>query len=143
MKKVNKYIVTLTILVIVAILMFLPIPVYLEQPGAAESINQYVTVNGKTNKQKGDFMLVYVAVQKATPLTYLWSFSQKHIDRVSAEEMTGGSSDAEFDRIQEYYMQDAVNSAKYVALKHAGKEVSQKYIGIYVMSVLDKSDFKN
>lgn len=32
--------------------MFLPIPVYLEQPGAAESINQYVTVNGKTNKQK-------------------------------------------------------------------------------------------
>ncbi|MSE09649.1 PDZ domain-containing protein, partial [Lactobacillus salivarius] len=45
--------------------------------------------------------------------------------------------------IQEYYMQDAVNSAKYVALKHAGKEVSQKYIGIYVMSVLDKSDFKN
>lgn len=143
MKKVNKYIVTLTILVIVAILMFLPIPIYLEQPGAAESISQYVTVNGKTNKQKGDFMLVYVAVQKATPLTYLWSFSQKHIDRVSAEEMTGGSSDAEFDRIQEYYMQDAVNSAKYVALKHAGKEVSQKYIGIYVMSVLDKSDFKN
>ena len=76
MKKVNKYIVTLTILVIVAILMFLPIPVYLEQPGAAESINQYVTVNGKTNKQKGDFMLVYVTVQKATPLTYLWSFSK-------------------------------------------------------------------
>lgn len=141
--KRNRYIVTLTFLICVIIMAFLPLPVYLEQPGAAENINNYVTVQNGNKSKKGKFMLVYVEVLKATPISYLWSFTQKHVDRVSQGEMTGGSTDEDFNRIQDYYMKDAVNSAKYVALKKTGYNVSQKYVGIYVMSVMDNSDFKD
>ena len=60
----------------------------------------------------------------------------------SAQETTGGSSDVEFMRINQFYMQTSQNMAKYQGLKTAGKEIELKYLGVYVLTVTDNSTFK-
>ena len=48
--------------------------------------------------------------------------------------MTGGSSDAEFVRINQFYMETSQNMAKYQGLKAAGKEIELNYLGVYVLN---------
>ena len=73
-------------------------------------------------------------------LLYAWltPFTDIH----SAKEMTGGSSDTEFMRINQFYMETSQNMAKYQGLKTAGKEIELKYLGVYVLTVTDNSTFK-
>ena len=52
----------------------------------------------------------------------------------SAQETTGGSSDVEFMRINQFYMQTSQNMAKYQGLKTAGKDIELKYLGVYVLT---------
>ena len=56
--------------------------------------------------------------------------------------MTGGSSDQEFIRINQFYMETSQNMAKYQGLKTAGKDISMKYLGVYVLQVAKDSTFK-
>lgn len=122
--------------------LFTPVPYYLEMPGAAESIANYIKVDGKRDRQKGKYMLVYVSVCRATPASLLASCFMPFTDRVSKAELLGDSDSKEYDTVQQYYMDDAVNEARYVALKKAGKPVSREYVGMYVMSVAENSDFR-
>lgn len=80
-------------------------------------------------------MLVYVSICQASPASFLASFFMPFTDRLSKSELLGDSNAKEYDMVQQYYMDDAVNEAQYVALKKAGKQVSRKYVGMYVMSV--------
>ncbi|HGL7270403.1 TPA: SepM family pheromone-processing serine protease [Streptococcus pneumoniae] len=57
-------------------------------------------------------------------------------------EVPGGSSDVEFMRINQFYMQTSQNMAKYQGLKTAGKDIELKYFGVYVLNVTDNSTFK-
>ena len=88
-------------------------------------------------------MLVYDSICQASPASFLASFFMPFTDRLSKSELLGDSNAKEYDMVQQYYMDDAVNEAQYVALKKAGKQVSRKYVGMYVMSVAKNSNFKN
>lgn len=142
MKKIKVYVLTCVGIIILAILCFLPLPVYLETVGKAVNVADYVKVSGKTDKTKGKLMLTYVSLGRATPLLYLTSYLDKYTSRVPEEEISGNESDSEFDRVQTYYMNDAVNQAKAVSLRLAHKTYRQEYLGIYVMSILKNSTFK-
>ena len=144
----NKKIRTKIMLIFAAIVLllaflFMPVPYYLEMPGSAESISAYIKIDGKKDKQKGKYMLVYVSICQASPASFLASFFMPFTDRLSKSELLGDSNAKEYDMVQQYYMDDAVNEAQYVALKKAGKQVSRKYVGMYVMSVAKNSNFKN
>lgn len=144
----NKKIRTKIMLIFAAIVLlqaflFMPVPYYLEMPGSAESISDYIKIDGKKDKQKGKYMLVYVSICQASPASFLASFFMPFTDRLSKSELLGDSNAKEYDMVQQYYMDDAVNEAQYVALKKAGKQVSRKYVGMYVMSVAKNSNFKN
>lgn len=143
MTKVKKRWWLLAAIVLLAAFLVTPLPYYLEMPGSAEKISQYVTVNHKKDRTKGSYMLVYVSVLQATPASFVASYVMPFTDLVSKEDMLGTSSAKDYDKIQQYYMDDAINEAKYVALKKAHHKVSRRYIGMYVMSITKGSTFKN
>lgn len=144
MRKINKQIlIVLTCLFVGLAFVFWPLPYYIEYPGAAENVAKYVKVNHQKAHTKGQFMLVYVSLMQATPATLLASYFQDYHEIESKADVLGDNDTAEYNQVQEYYMDDAVNQAKYVALKLAGKEVWQNYLGMYVMSVASDSTFKD
>ncbi|MDN7144506.1 SepM family pheromone-processing serine protease [Liquorilactobacillus mali] len=143
MKKIKIYVLTSLGVIILAFICFFPLPIYLETVGKAVNVADYVRVSGKSDKTKGKLMLTYVSLGRATPVLYLASYLDKYTSRVSEDEISGNETNSEFDRIQSYYMSDAVNQAKAVSLRLAHKAYKQEYLGIYVMSVLKNSTFKN
>ncbi|MDK1726203.1 SepM family pheromone-processing serine protease [Dellaglioa algida] len=127
---------------VLTFVMLLPLPYYIESPGTAESIGDHLVVNHKKDNKNGDFLLTTVYVQKASPLTLLYSkLFGKYDEILNENEVTGGSSNQEYDVLQRYYMTDSINQAKFVAFKAAHKKVSLEFQGVYVMSVLEKSKF--
>ena len=139
-KKV-RYLILL--LVGLLLILFLPLPYYIELPGKAVPVSDYLTVTRPSPKKKaGELRLVYVSLYRASPATYLWSYTNRFASRIPAKEITGENNNSDYNKIQAYYMQDALNEAEYVALKAAHYQVKRKYQGIYVMSLLKNSTFK-
>ena len=139
-KKV-RYLILL--LVGLLLILFLPLPYYIELPGKAVPVSDYLTVTRPSPKKKaGELRLVYVSLYRASLATYLWSYTNRFASRIPAKEITGENNNSDYNKIQAYYMQDALNEAEYVALKAAHYQVKRKYQGIYVMSLLKNSTFK-
>lgn len=70
----NKKIRTKIMLIFAAIVLlqaflFMPVPYYLEMPGSAESISDYIKIDGKKTS-KGKYMLVYVSIYQASPASF-------------------------------------------------------------------------
>lgn len=143
MKKLHFKLRYLLFLAAVLLFFFLPLPIYIDSPGAAQDVSAYVKVRGKKDHSPGEFMLVYVQQAKATPVSWLLSFADHYATRTSASKEVGDYSDREMAQIEEYYMTSSVAEAKFRALTLAKQKVSRHYIGLYVMSVLKKSSFAN
>lgn len=142
-KKTKKFIILIVVSVLIFLSVFLPLPYYIELPGSAENISQYIKVEQQSKKhQKGELMLVYIRELHATPLTYAMSYLNPFAQRDSAKNLYQGNTEDDYQKIQQYYMQDAINEAEYVAFKAANKKISRKYLGLYVMSVMPNSSFK-
>ena len=139
-KKIRYLILFLVGLLLV---LFLPLPYYIELPGKAVPVSDYLTVTRPSPKKKaGELRLVYVSLYRASPATYLWSYTNQFASRIPAKKITGENNNSDYNKIQAYYMQDALNEAEYVALKAAHYQVKRKYQGIYVMSLLKNSTYK-
>lgn len=145
-KKTKKILIATIVSILIVLAVFLPLPYYIELPGSAENISQYIKVDNSNGKQiknkKGEVMLVYIREMRATPLTYVMSYLNPFADRDSSQDIYQGNSEKDYQKIQQYYMNDAINEAKYVAFKAANKKVTRKYLGLYVMSVMSNSSFK-
>ena len=143
MKKIKKTFIWIIVCLLILISVLLPLPYYIEVPGAAQNISQFVKVEGThPAKKAGELMLVYIREMRATPLSYVLSFLNPFAQRDSMQDLYQGSSATDYQKVQQYYMQNAVNEAKYVAFKAANKPVDRKYLGLYVMSVMPNSSFK-
>ena len=127
--------------VMAIIFLVVPVPRYVEFPGAAQNVAQYVHVDSHKKHLHGSLMLVYVSMLRATPMTYTLSYLSPFTERETSQSVLAGNNNAQFNRVQQYYMSDAVNEAKYVSLRLAHLPVRQRYIGIYVMQVMKQSKF--
>lgn len=121
---------------------FWPLNQYIESPGSADNLRSYVTIPGHPDKQKGSFMITSVYLQQARPATYLWAKLTPNTTIESVADVTGGQSGKTFDRVQNFYMQSAINQAIAVAFKAAHRPVQTEYLGIYVLQVQPNSKFK-
>lgn len=118
-----------------------PLPYYIERPGAAIELNSVVEVDGEFSDEPGSYMMTTVGVYQASPLTFFAQFLPHH-DGVSEEELLGDIEDhEEYVRIQQYFMDSSIHSSLVVAFEAAGEEISFDYHGVYVMNVLNDSDF--
>ena len=145
MKRIKKYLWPTVIGVTIAFFIaafWVRLPYYIEVPGGAEDVRQVLLVDNKADKEAGSYNFVTVGVEQATFAHLVYAWLTDFTDIYSAEEMTGGSSDQEFIRINQFYMETSQNMAKYQGLKTAGKDISMKYLGVYVLQVAKDSTFK-
>lgn len=141
-KKIITSFSVILIVVAVFLLLFMPLPYYIESPGSAVHLNELVQVNSEADQEEGSYMLTTVAVRKATPLIYLTKFLPFH-DSYTEEELLGTtSSSEEYNNLQQYYMTSSINSAVQAAFEVANEPYEFSYNGVYVMSVLENSNFE-
>ena len=141
-KKIRWPLYVIAALIVTFLAFVVPLPYYIEVPGGSEDIRQVLKVNDTEDKEAGAYQFVTVGVQHATLAHMIYAWLTPFTDIRSAQEITGGSSDVEFMRINQFYMQTSQNMAKYQGLKTAGKEIELKYLGVYVLTVTDNSTFK-
>ncbi|MGT2772524.1 SepM family pheromone-processing serine protease [Streptococcus marimammalium] len=121
----------------------IPLPYYLEIPGGAYDIRNVLTVNEINDSEEGSYNFVAVTVSRASLAQIIYSWFTPFADITSIEETTGGYSQEDYWRINQFYMKTSQNSAVYQALKLAGKEAKLDYQGVYVLNVSEDSTFKN
>lgn len=119
----------------------LPIPYYVEGPGATIKLDELITVNDQKDDHSGSFSLTSVGIRQATLVTAIKSKLTDFEDLVTERELMGDATDEEYDRIQNYYMESSQNAAIEQALKLAGKPYKMHYLGVYVMGIDPSSNF--
>ena len=120
----------------------LPLQQYIEQPGSAESLKPFVTVDGKHDQKKGSYMLVTVGIRRATPFSWLLAQTNDFQETVSRQDLMGSADSETYNQIQEYYMANSINNAITQAYRAADATYHVDYLGMYVMSVLDNSSLQ-
>jgi len=141
LKSTIKYVLLFVLALIIAACAFLPIPYYIEQPGATIDLKELITVNQKEDTSAGSFSLTSVGIRQATVFTAIGTKFNKFKDLISEEELLGGATDEEYNRIQRYYMESSQNSAIEQALKLADLPYEMTYKGVYVMGIDPNSSF--
>jgi PDZ domain-containing protein len=118
-----------------------PLPYYIEQPGTTEPLAKMVKVDGVKDKNSGSFNLTTVGIRRATTLALIFSRFDKYEEILSQKDLMGTQTSAEYNQMQEYYMESAENAAIYMGLKLADEKPTVKYKGVYVMSIDKNSAF--
>lgn len=133
--------INLAIVAVIYLLVFNPIPYYIESPGKAFSLNEMVEVNDEFSDEAGDFYLTTISFRQATPLSALSSLFPFR-DLVKQADVVGDVEDFDtYDIIQQYYMESSANTAIQVAFEAANEAYKIQYNGVYVLQILEESDF--
>ncbi|MCP9316525.1 SepM family pheromone-processing serine protease [Lactobacillus helveticus] len=140
--QLRNWLLALLAILIVGILVFWPTDYFIESPGEAVPVSQFIK---SKNKKPDNFYLVTVSVtsRPASILQYLWSYTKPYDERVPSEELLGGQTNAQYNELQDWYMETSQQNAIYYAAKKAGKKHSLQYLGVYVMEVQKNSSFKH
>ena len=104
-KKIRWPLYVIAALIVTFLAFVVPLPYYIEVPGGSEDIRQVLKVNDTEDKEAGAYQFVTVGVQHATLAHMIYAWLTPFTDIRSAQETTGGSSDVEFMRINQFYMQ--------------------------------------
>ena len=118
-----------------------PLPYYVESPGATINLKELITVNHQSDKESGSFSLTSISIQKATGFLAMKAKLSKFEDLISEKELTGGATNEEYNQMQRYYMDSSQNAAIEQALKLANLPYEMEFKGVYVMSVEKNSNF--
>lgn len=139
MKEKCLYLSGVIVILLIIFLLWWPLPDYLEVPGTADNLGSMVHVNCHPDRNHGRLFMTSVGVAPAHPLTYLWARMDPvdSIDRT--QDLTGGQNGQTYNRVQRFYMRDAINEAIYTAFKAAHRYVCRRYHGIYVVSIMKNS----
>ena len=138
----NKVLGAIFIFIVVAAFFLMPTGYYLEVPGSAEDTSQFVKVDGKHDKKKGNFLLTTVGIVSGTPFTLLKSLGNNFETIYSQQDLMGDENSQQYFQVQKYYMKSATNNAIQAAYSKADKPFTKKYLGVYIMDVMDNSNFK-
>nr|WP_305775325.1 SepM family pheromone-processing serine protease [Lentilactobacillus kosonis] len=133
---------SIVVMVLVVLGFLLPLPQYIEGPGAAFDLSKVVTIKNHPDKHRGEFLLTSVGIAKARPFTYLYAKLNPHYSIEPDDAVTAGQNAAEYDKVQNFYMKSSISEAIYTAYKAADKQVERKYRGIYILNISKKSNFQ-
>ena len=139
-KKIKFWLLGIAAFLIAIVFCLWPTQYYIESPGEAFQISKYVKSDRKANP---NFYLVTVSERPAVMIDYLTSFFRPADTRYSRNELMGTSTSAEYNKMQQYYMETSQNNAIYYAAKKANVPHRQEFLGVYVMEIMKNSTFKN
>ncbi len=141
MKKIPTWLKSFMVILAVYLFSFQPIPYYMESPGRAFGLDDMVEIGEEYGENTGEFYITTVGVQQVTPMIALSSIRPFH-DLISEEALFGEVQDFEaYDTIQQYYMESAGNTAIQVAFEAADYPYELAFNGVYVLQILEQSDF--
>ncbi|MEG0258510.1 MAG: SepM family pheromone-processing serine protease [Lysinibacillus sp.] len=136
MKK--KYVLYVMSLVMIVFLTMYQLDAYIMKPGSAYDVSEFVTVSDGDIDNEGTLNLMTIAMQQATPMSYLWAKMQKYQKIMDIDQVRHPlEDDDEYNVRQLKLMTDSQFNAKYVAFQKAGLDVEVKYNGVFVLNVLD------
>ncbi len=140
--RLRNWLIGILAVIVVAFIAFWPTNYFIESPGEAVPVGQFISAKGK---KPNNFYLVTVSVtsRPASILQYLWSYTQKFSTRVPASELLGDQTSSQYEELQNWYMETSQQTAIYYAAKKAGLKPKLEYRGVYVMKVQNNSSFKN
>lgn len=141
-RQLTKNLVMIIISVIVVASVILPLPYYIEVPGSAENVRDFISVEGKRDNDEGSFMLTTVGIRRGTAISLLAAQFIPFQEIISKKELMGTSTSEEYEQLTAYQMSSSENMAKKVALDLADEPYEFAYKGIYVMNVSDDSNFR-
>lgn len=134
-KKVSLYAV---FLLVIAFVSLYRIDAYIMKPGSAYDVSKFVSVADGDTDDEGSMSLMTVAMQQATPVSYLWAKTQKYQKLMDINQVRNPlEDDEEYNVRQLKLMSDSQFNAKYVAFKKAGLAVDVTFEGVFVLNVLD------
>ncbi|MBE9389784.1 SepM family pheromone-processing serine protease [Vagococcus salmoninarum] len=131
--------IVLSVMVIASVVIRLPY--YIEVPGSAENVRDFVSVDGQRNNEEGSYMLTTVGIRQGTLVSLIAAKFLPFQEIVSKQDLMGESTDEEFDEISKFQMTSSENMAKKVALDLAKEPYEFQYKGVYVLNVLSQSKF--
>ena len=134
-KKISLYAV---FLLVIAFVSLYRIDAYIMKPGSAYDVSKFVSVADGDTDDEGSMSLMTVAMQQATPISYLWAKTQKYQKLMDINQVRNPlEDDEEYNVRQLKLMSDSQFNAKYVAFKKAGLAVDVTFEGVFVLNVLD------
>lgn len=142
-QKEKRLLVSLVLLLVVLIASFIvPLPYYVELPGGAQDVRTVMTVDGETDAAEGSYNFTYISMAPATLASLAYAWVTPFTDIYSKSEVTGGASNEDFLRINNFYMETSQNMAEFQALTLAGEDISMDYLGVYVLQIMEDSTFQ-
>ncbi|MGE7841971.1 SepM family pheromone-processing serine protease [Lysinibacillus sp. NPDC093712] len=134
-KKISLY---AMFLVALCFLMLYRLDAYIMKPGSAYDVSKFVSVANNHTDEAGSMSLMTVAMQQATPFSYLWAKTQKYEKIMDIQQVRNPlEDDEEYNIRQLKLMSDSQFNAKYVAFQRAGLETKIHFNGVFVLNVLD------
>ncbi|MFJ7404732.1 MULTISPECIES: SepM family pheromone-processing serine protease [unclassified Lysinibacillus] len=125
-------------LVALCFLMLYRLDAYIMKPGSAYDVSKFVSVANNHTDEAGSMSLMTVAMQQATPFSYLWAKTQKYEKIMDIQQVRNPlEDDEEYNIRQLKLMSDSQFNAKYVAFQRAGLETKIHFNGVFVLNVLD------
>ena len=114
---------------------FYYLPYYVTKPGMAKELEPIIEVSNG-DQAEGSFMLTTVRMGRANIYSYLLAKWSKYQEIYTEDSIrVEGESDEEYNVRQLHLMDNSKNHAIKVAYEKAGKEISYKYLGVYVLDV--------
>lgn len=142
-QKERRIIITLILSLIVLVASFaVPLPYYVETPGGAQDIRTVLMVDNKEDEAEGSYNFTYISMAPATLASLVYAWATPFTDIYDKSEVTGGASDDDFMRINQFYMESSQNMAEYQGLILAGEDITLDYLGVYVLQVMETSTFQ-
>lgn len=108
------------------------------KPGSAYDVSKFVNVDNSYPDEKGSMSLMTVAMQQATPFSYLWAKTQKYQKLMDISQVRNPLEDEEEYNVRQFkLMSDSQFNAKYVAFQRAGLQTKVLFNGVFILNVLD------
>ena len=134
----------ITIIGILFILIFIPTPYYLNQPGSIEPLAAKVTVEDGQKVEKGSLNLTTVySIKASNPYIWLYGLVAPHTEIKKEEEVKGNLSDEEYNNLLLHMMDSSKQNAIIASFHEADKGVEFHYNGVFVANILSNSKAKS
>jgi len=140
-KKISIY---AMLLVVICFFMLYRLDAYIMKPGSAYDVSEFVNVENSHTNDKGSLSLMTVAMQQATPFSYLWAKTQKYQKLMDITQVRNPLEDEEEYNVRQLkLMTDSQFNAKYVAFQRAGLQTKILFNGVFVLNVLEGGASEN
>lgn len=140
MHTLKRWLLTIVVLVVAAVLFLYPTNYFVKKPGEAYGAADYITVESKDEDDAGEFRFTTVSVMTATPFLFGLALILPHQDIVKREEIYQNEEDPEEYKVRQLeMMNNSKINAVSMAFEQAGLPYEIRFNGLNVLNVLADS----